>query len=320
MHQVHGHLAVGLRALAAAARRQDRPAGRRGLGELDRLGDRRLDDLEVVGLADRLQHRARVVGATVVERRQHAPHLEAAVGEAAYVVDGVEQLPDPAVRQRLALQRDQHAVGGRQRGDGQHPERGRAVEQDPVVRLVAEVVGELLERALDHVLAARAGQQVGLGAGQLDRGRQHVDAVLGLDDDLQRVHALGQDVVHGDLEVLRIDAERERQAGLRVEVDQQHAVAQLGQGRPDGGDGRRLGDAALLVGDGEGDGRRARGLGAHVGPIVQDGVADGGRVLKCWAHASLPDDLPHHRRDGRDRPRVRPAARRPRRRPRPGRA
>ena len=266
LDEVLGDLAVGVGALAAATRGEDRPAGGRGLGELDRLGDRRLDDLEVVGLADRLQHRAGVVGAAVVERRQHAPHLEAAVGEAAYVVDGVEQLADPAVRQRLALQRDQHAVGGRERGDRQHAERGRAVEQHPVVRPllgVLEVLGELLERALDDVLAPGAGEEVGLGAGELDRGRQDVDALLGLDDDLDRVDTLGQDVVDRGLEVLGVDAEREGQAGLRVEVDQQHAVPELGQRGADRGDGRGLRDPALLVGDGQRDGGRSPALGAH---------------------------------------------------------
>ena len=112
------------------------------------------------------------------------------------------------------------------------PERGRAVEQHPVV-VVAESSARSSSDGLDDVLAAGAGEQVGLGAGQLDRGRQQVDAVLGLDDHLGRVEALGQHVVDRELEVLGVDAQREGQAGLRVEVDEQHPVAELGQRRPD---------------------------------------------------------------------------------------
>ena len=73
--------------------------------------------------------------------------------------------------------------------------------------------------------------------------------------------ALGEHVVDRQLEVLGVDAEGEGQAGLRVEVDEQHRLPQLGERGPDRGDGGRLGDAALLVGDREG-----RGPAAHRGP------------------------------------------------------
>ena len=46
--------------------------------------------------------------------------LEVRVGEHAHVVDGLEQLPDAAMAQRLALQRDEDLAGGRQAVDGQH--------------------------------------------------------------------------------------------------------------------------------------------------------------------------------------------------------
>src|SRR3954451_17918448 len=62
---------------------------------------------------------------------------------------------------------------------------------------------------------------------------------------------LGQHVMHRQLNVLRIDAQRERQASLRIEVDQQDLGAELGKRCTERGDGRRLGDAPLLVGDRE---------------------------------------------------------------------
>ena len=48
------------------------------------------------------------------------------------------------------------------------------------------------------MLAAGAGQQVGLGAGELDGRRQQVDAVVGLDDHLDRRQPLGQHLVDRD--------------------------------------------------------------------------------------------------------------------------
>src|SRR5680860_700360 len=132
---------VGTAVLASGS--QDRSAGRGCLGETDRLRDRRLDHVELISLRDGFQHRSSMQSATVVQRRQHAPHPERLVGEAAYVVDGVEELTNATVRERLALERDEYAGGRGQRGDREHAERRRAVEQHPVVDL--SVVREVLE-------------------------------------------------------------------------------------------------------------------------------------------------------------------------------
>src|SRR4051794_30041861 len=80
------NLAVRVGAAVVPSRRQDRAAGGGRLRESDRLRDRRLDDVEVVGLGDVVQHRPCVVGTSVVQRGQHAPDLELAVGEPAYVM------------------------------------------------------------------------------------------------------------------------------------------------------------------------------------------------------------------------------------------
>ena len=57
-----------------------------------------------------------------------------------------------------------------------------------------------------------------------------------------------------ELERLGVEPDREGQAGLGVEVDEQHAVPELGQGGAERDDGGGLRDAALLVDDGEGGG------------------------------------------------------------------
>ena len=74
-------------------------------------------------------------------------------------------------------------------------------------------------------------------------------------------------VVHRLLERVGVDALRHRQVALRVHVDAQHAMPLLGEGDGEVERRRRLGDAALLVGEGDdlglaGHGRLRSGRGA----------------------------------------------------------
>ena len=75
--QLPGMLAIGLGARGARRRHQHRAAGGRGLGEADRLRDRRVEHRQLVAAGDVGDHRAGVVGAAVVQRRQHAAHPKA---------------------------------------------------------------------------------------------------------------------------------------------------------------------------------------------------------------------------------------------------
>src|SRR6478736_9581569 len=247
-------VAVGLRAARRAGRRQDRAAHGGGLGEPDRLGDRRVEHRQVVALPHVGEHLAGVVAAAVVERRQDPPDLQVAVEDALHVGDGVEQLPDAAVAQHLARHRDEQAVGGGERIEGEHAEARRAVEQH-------DVVGrrEVLERRAQHVLAARSRHEGGLGTGEVDRRGHEVDALLARHDDVGERRATGQDVVDRLLDGVGVDAEGEGEAGLRVEVDEQDASSVLGERGAEARDRGGLGDATLLVRDGE-DRRAARGL------------------------------------------------------------
>src|SRR4029079_8951187 len=58
-------------------------------------------------------------------------------------------------------------------------------------------------------------------------------------------------LVDAHLDIVRVNSEAERQAGLCVEVDEQHLLAELGERRPERGNRRRLSHPALLVGHGD---------------------------------------------------------------------
>src|SRR5690606_4501898 len=59
---------------------------------------------------------------------------------------------------------------------------------------------------------------------------------------------LHQQVVHGGLTRVGFDPEPHAERTLRIHVDEQDALPQLGHGRPEVDGGRRLADATLLVG------------------------------------------------------------------------
>ena len=69
-----------------------------------------------------------------------------------------------------------------------------------------------------------------------------------LDDDVGRGVAAEDHVVERPLELVGLEPHRVAQAGLRVEVDQQHAGSGPGQGHTEGVCGGGLGHPALLVG------------------------------------------------------------------------
>ena len=195
--------------------------------------------------------------------RDHAEHPQLLVGELADVLDCLEQLADAAVAERLALQRHDDGLGRREAVDRQHAERRRAVDQHNVV------VVEHREQGLGQdVFATGPAQQVHLGAGQVD-GRRHQIEPFGTSghglDDVGQPGPADQHVVQRRVELVGIEAQRIGEARLRVEVDHEDAASLLGQRHPEGLHGRRLGHAALLIGDRDDlDHRRSLGPPARV--------------------------------------------------------
>jgi len=91
--------------------------------------------------------------------------------------------------------------------------------------------------------------ELDLGPGQVDVAGQQVHAGhVGLHHDLRGRRApLHQQVVDGEIQLMRLDAQAHRERSLRVEIHQQDAAAHLGQGRAEVDRRRSLADPALLV-------------------------------------------------------------------------
>ena len=136
---------------------------------------------------------------------------------------------------------------GDQRVDGQQAQRGRAVDEDVVVVLLRPAVQDLAQ----GMLAADAAEELVLGGREVDVRGRHVD-VLGagrFDDVLERERGVQQHVGDGDLDVPGVEAEPDGEVGLRVHVDAQDTVTELGQRASQIDGGGRLAHATLLVRD-----------------------------------------------------------------------
>ena len=130
--------------------------------------------------------------------------------------------------------------GRDERVDRQQAERGRRVDEDVVV-----AVAHLDERLLERALAADQRRQRELGAGEVDRRDGDVD-LDGLDHVRDR-DAVDEDVEHRALDRVGVHPLAHREVALRIEVDEEHALALLAQRDAEVERRRRLRDAALLV-------------------------------------------------------------------------
>ena len=138
--------------------------------------------------------------------------------------------PEAFERVVLALHRDDHVVGGGQPVDGEQAERGRAVDEDDVV-----LGADQVECPAELELAAEGGDQLDLGAREVDGGRQHEEVLEARGLDAVEGGGVGHDhVVDRRLHVAVVDPEAGRRVALRVEVDDEHAVAPLRRARRPG--------------------------------------------------------------------------------------
>ena len=125
-----------------------------------------------------------------------------------------------------------------------------------------------------------AGTKLDLGAGEIEVGRRHEEVADSRRLDAVLDGGIGQeDVVHRDAQLADVDAETSRGVALRVEVDDQGAVAHVGEAGAEVDGGGRLPHAALLVGERH-DPRQRPGR----GPTAADRVEHVERALDVpWA-------------------------------------
>ena len=152
------------------------------------------------------------------------------------------ELHEAAQREVLALHGHDHAVGGNERIDGEQPERGRRVDEDPVV-----VVLDRRQPFLEGALTADEAGEGELGAREVDRrdGEIHFSLVQHL---LDR-QPVDENVVHRALDRVGVEPLAHREVPLGIQVNDQHAQALLGERDSKVQRGRGLRHAALLVGE-----------------------------------------------------------------------
>jgi hypothetical protein len=205
----------------------------------------------------------------------------------------------------LALERQQHGVGGGECVQGQQPEGGRAVDQHVVV-----AVGDRGEGAGEALLAVRKGDELDLGADEVGARRRDLEELeLRGSHHLEEARAADQGVV--DLGLRVDEAEAAAGVALRIEVHEQHRVLGRGDG---GGEVHGCGGfphTALLVGESHDLGSRSPTL--RLGR-VRNGSPPGERrdLLGLPRPVAGVQRVPRGTSDSlRDRPRGRRGAQRP---------
>ena len=203
----------------AVARRFAEPDVARDDGVVDALQEERADVAR-----DLLSE----VRALVVHRHQHAGDVERRIEGGADAAQRRDEIGEPFEREVLAVERNQHGVGGDERVEREQPERGRRVDED-----VVEAVAERVEQA-------RAGDARGGGA-RRDRSRRRSgcdrrESARGPSTRVSRTNADGIGDVGGQGLVdgagrcgLAFEPDAAREVGLRVHVDEEHALFRQGE-------------------------------------------------------------------------------------------
>jgi hypothetical protein len=160
-----------------------------------------------------------------------------------HLLDGVDQIGQAFERKVFALHGHDDAVRAAQAVEREHGQRRRAIDEHEVV------VGlHFGQGRLEALLAPLDVYQLHLGAGQFAVGSQQLVAALFCRH--RRLAHRGrfqQHVVHRELELALVHARAHGGIALRVEVDHEHTLADLGQARGQVHGGGGLADAALLV-------------------------------------------------------------------------
>src|SRR5437588_6661839 len=242
-------VAEGTRGVRTGCIFGNRLSGERRLAQLHRVLDHGVEDAMVAQLPQVLEHLASEDRPAVEQGCEQAGDLEVVVELELDGVDHLDQRSQPLDGVVLRLHRDDDSAARYQCVDGQQTERRWAVDDDHVEAAFRPTC----EHIAQHHLATDGGKELDLGRGEFQGGGCHRESLhLRLADDLlDRQPILGEDIGHGLPDVGKRDAETHGEVRLRVHVDAQHAVANLGPRPAEVDRGGRLADATLLVRDGD---------------------------------------------------------------------
>src|ERR1700674_38269 len=230
---------------------KDRLSRKWSLRKANRVGDTEVVNLVSVFFPDRGQHLLRMQRALLVESRQDAGELQPRVQPALDALHGYQQLLHALEGEEFGLERNQDLVGGDQGVDHDQVERWRAVDDDEVVALLGR-----FQLVAQDALTPDLVDQLIFGAGKLNVSRNVVNAHLRrfLHDIHHRGFGVDQEVVDGFLDVAwRLHVQGEM--ALRVKVDEQHPLTQLGQRGAEVYGGGGLAHTPLLHRDGDRSGQ-----------------------------------------------------------------
>jgi hypothetical protein len=127
-----GEFDVAFRSSGADIVSENRFAVAGGLGEANAAGNHGFEDLAWEELPEILRDHASEVGAVIEHGEQDSLDAEVMTEGVADLVDGVHELGDPFESEELALDGDEHRVGGDQGIEGEQVEGGRAIDDDVV--------------------------------------------------------------------------------------------------------------------------------------------------------------------------------------------
>ena len=177
----------------------------------------------------------------------------------AHLLHRLQQLRQTFEREELALQRHQDRIRRRHRIDGEKIERRRTIDQHIGVIGVRRGVGvQRRDRIAQPEGAVARRSQFELEARQIHRrGRDMQPRHRGRHHRVAQRRFADQHVIGRAVAAAAIDAEPGRGIALRIEIDDQHALADRRQRGAEIDRGGGLADAALLVGQRRGcaDGR-----------------------------------------------------------------
>lgn len=191
-----------------------------------------------------------VVRPIVHHRQQNAVDLQLGIELPPHFCNRAHELGQSLRGEIAWLRRNDYAVCGGERIDGRHAERGHTVNQNAVI-----LFSERLQSLAKHIFSAENAGQPNIKCGELDIGRNKVNAFFAVDDPkpIGRKPIINRSLherCNCHVEIVRgFDTHTDCQAALWIGIDQKNSLSSPRQ--PDTEIERRdgLADATFLICD-----------------------------------------------------------------------